>query len=413
MRVSGNLVLHRPIGMLLIGMLLAVPAIVVVNSGAIEVFIDANRGAIQKIPIAVYPFKQGLALNGQAPTEVLKADLRRSLLFEVADLEKLGIKGAVNSDPDPGAIQKAGDAGLEVQVWGAILPQGRDAVMEGTLYDFARGEKVGGKRFIGSPEVIRYMAHRFADELVFHYTGEEGIARSRIAFVSERSGAKELFVMDYDGYNARRVTFDESLNLAPAWSPDKRRLAFVTYREGGDPKIQELDLTTGKRRTLVSFLGLNITPEWAPNGEELVFATTKDGNAEIYKVDKDGKRFERLTDHRGADLTPTWSPTGREIAFTSDRGWSPKGNWIAYVCRDDRRLLKICLISPDGQERQVLTSGNSNDESPSWSPDGRHVAFSSTRTGKRDIYMINADGAGLERLTANGAFNDDPAWSLP
>jgi len=442
MRVPRGSALHRPVGVLLIGALLAVLAIFVVSSGAIEVFIDANRGAIQKIPIAVYTFKQGLALNGQAPTEVLKADLRRSLLFEVADLEKLGIKGEVNSDPDPGAIQKAGAAGLAVQVWGSILPRGRDAVMEGTLYDFTRGEIVGGKRFIGSPEVIRYMAHRFADELVFHYTGEEGIARSRIAFVSQRGSAKELFVMDYDGYNARQVTFDESLNLAPAWSPDKRRLVFVTYREGDDPKIQELDLTTGKRRTLVSFLGLNITPEWAPNGEEMVFATTKDGNAEIYKVDKDGKRFERLTNHRAADLAPTWSPTAREIAFTSDRGgtpqiylmsadgtnvrrltfegsyntapvWSPKGKWIAYVCRDDRRFLKICLISPDGQERQLLTSGSSNDESPSWSPDGRHVAFSSTRSGKRDIYIINVDGTGLERLTANGAFNDDPAWSLP
>ncbi len=442
MRVPRGSAFHRPFGVLLIGALLAVLAVFVVSSGAIEVFIDANRGAIQKIPIAVYTFKQGLALTGQAPTEVLKADLRRSLLFEVADLEKLGIKGAVNSDPDPGAIQKAGAAGLAVQVWGSILPRGRDAVMEGTLYDFTRGEIVGGKRFIGSPEVIRYMAHRFADELVFHYTGEEGIARSRIAFVSQRGSAKELFVMDYDGYNARQVTFDESLNLAPAWSPDKRRLVFVTYREGDDPKIQELDLTTGKRRTLVSFLGLNITPEWAPNGEEMVFATTKDGNAEIYKVDKDGKRFERLTNHRAADLAPTWSPTAREIAFTSDRGgtpqiylmsadgtnvrrltfegsyntapvWSPKGKWIAYVCRDDRRFLKICLISPDGQERQLLTSGSSNDESPSWSPDGRHVAFSSTRSGKRDIYMINADGTGLERLTANGAFNDDPAWSLP
>ncbi len=442
MRVPRGSAFHRPIGVLLIGALLAVLAVFVVSSGAIEVFIDANRGAIQKIPIAVYTFKQGLALTGQAPTEVLKADLRRSLLFEVADLEKLGIKGEVNSDPDPGAIQKAGAAGLAVQVWGSILPRGRDAVMEGTLYDFTRGEIVGGKRFIGSPEVIRYMAHRFADELVFHYTGEEGIARSRIAFVSQRGSAKELFVMDYDGYNARQVTFDESLNLAPAWSPDKRRLVFVTYREGDDPKIQELDLTTGKRRTLVSFLGLNITPEWAPNGEEMVFATTKDGNAEIYKVDKDGKRFERLTNHRAADLAPTWSPTAREIAFTSDRGgtpqiylmsadgtnvrrltfegsyntapvWSPKGKWIAYVCRDDRRFLKICLISPDGQERQLLTSGSSNDESPSWSPDGRHVAFSSTRSGKRDIYMINADGTGLERLTANGAFNDDPAWSLP
>jgi len=442
MRIPQGSALHQPVGVLLIGAVFAVLAVFVVSSGAIEVFIDANRGAIQKIPIAVYSFKQGLALNGQAPTEVLKADLRRSLLFEVADLEKLGIKGAVNSDPDPEAIQKAGDAGLAVQVWGSILPRGRDAVMEGTLYDFTRGEIVGGKRFIGSPEVIRYMAHRFADELVFQYTGEEGIARSRIAFVSQRGSAKELFVMDYDGYNARQVTFDESLNLAPSWSPDKRRLVFVTYREGDDPKIQELDLTTGKRRTLVSFLGLNITPEWAPNGEEMVFATTKDGNAEIYKVDKDGKRFERLTNHRAADLAPTWSPTAREIAFTSDRGgtpqvylmsadgtnvrrltfegsynsapvWSPKGNWIAYVCRADRRFLKICLISPDGQARQLLTSGSSNDESPSWSPDGRHVAFSSTRNGKRDIYIINVDGAGLERLTANGAFNDDPAWSLP
>jgi len=422
--------------------LLMVSAVFVVSSGAVEVFIDATRGAIQKIPIAVFPFTEGLSLNGQVPLEVLKADLRRSLLFDVADLEKLGIKAVVNSAPDDEAIRRAGEAGWAVQVWGSILPRGPDAVMEGTLYDYNRKEQVGGKRYVGSPDVVRQMAHRFADELVFHFTGEQGIARSRIAFVSEKGGNKELFVMDYDGYNPRQVTFDAFLNLAPSWSPDKQRLAFVTYREGKDPQIHELDLGTGHRRALVAFPGLNITPEWAPGGEDLAFTTTKDGNAEIYKVDKAGRRFERLTDHWAADLAPTWSPTGREIAFTSDRGgspqiylmsadgtnvrrltfegsyntaaaWSPKGNWIAYVCRDDRRLLKLCVISPDGQQWRQLTLGSSNDESPSWSADGRHVVFSSTRNGKRDIYMINADGTGLERLTANGTYNDDPAWSPP
>ena len=424
---------------------LVVSALFVLSSGAVEVFLDATRGSIQKIPIAVFPFQEGLPLNGQDPLEVLKADLRRSLLFDVADLDKLGIKVAGNAAPDDESIRKAGEAGWAVQVWGAILPRDEDAVMEGTLYDYSRKEQVGGKRYVGSPAVVRHMAHRFADELVFHFTGEQGIARSRIAYVSEKNGGKDLFVMDYDGYNPRQVTFDAFLNLAPSWSPDKQRLVFVAYGAGKDPQIHELDLTTGRRRAIVTLPGLNITPDWAPNGEELAFTTTQDGNAEIYKVDKAGKRFERLTNHGGADLAPTWSPTGREIAFTSDRGgtpqiylmsadgtnlhpltyrdrhgsyntaaaWSPKGNWIAYVCRDDRRWLKLCVISPDGQQWRQVTTGTSNDESPSWSADGRHVAFSSTRNGKRDIYMINVDGTGLERLTANGTFNDDPAWSLP
>lgn len=422
-----------------------ISAAFVVSSGAVEVFIDATRGSIQKIPIAIFPFQAGLSLSGQVPLEVLKADLRRSLLFDVADLEKLGIKAGGSSAPDDESRRRAGEAGWAVQVWGAIEPRGEDAVLEGTLYDYTRKEEVGSKRYVGSPDVIRQMAHRFADELAFHFTGEQGIARSRIAYVSEKGRGKELFVMDYDGYNPRQVTFDEFLNLAPSWSPDKQHLAFVTYRAGKDPEIHDLDLVTGRRRAIVALPGLNITPDWAPSGEELAFTTTKDGNAEIYKVDKAGKRFERLTNHWAADLAPTWSPTGREIAFTSDRGgtpqiylmsadgtnlhpltykdrhgtyntaaaWSPTGNWIAYVCRDDRRMLKLCVISPDGQQSRQLTTGSSNDESPSWSADGRHVAFSSARNGKRDIYMINVDGTGLERLTAGGTFNDDPAWSLP
>ena len=433
------------------GLLLAllVVGVFVVPSRAVEVFIDATRGEIKKIPIAVYTFNDVLQTPGQSPTEVLKADLRRSLLFDVFELEPLGIKAVVNSKPPEESIRRAGEAGLAAQVWGLIKPRDPkakvvEAVMEGTLYDGMRGGEVGRKLYAGPPQMIRAMVHRLADELVFHYTGEPGIARSRIAYVSEKNGTKELFLMDYDGYHPVQVTHDGSLSLAPSWSPDKRHLAFVTFREGDETQIHELDLMTGRRRTLVAFPGLNITPEWSPTGEELAFATTKDGNSEIYKMVRDGK-FVRLTDHRAADLAPAWSPTGREIAFTSDRSgspqiylmsaegtnvrpltyedrhgryntapaWSPKGNWIAYVCRDERSVLKICLIRPDGQQSRRLTTGEGSHESPSWSADSRHVAFSSTRDGKRNIYIINFDGTGLERLTNNGSFNDDPAWSVP
>src|SRR3989442_3309572 len=271
---------RRPVGLLALLLALAGSAVFAVATGAVEVFIAATRGAIQKIPIAVYSFKSAISVPGQFPADVLKADLRRSLLFEVADLERFGIRAEVNSQPGPEALQKAGEAGLAVQVWGALLPRGSEIVMEGTLFESSRGE-VGRKRYVGSTDVVRYMVHRLADEIVFHYTGEQGIARSQIAFVSERDGAKEIFVMDYDGYNRRRLTFDASLNLAPAWSPDRRRLAFVSYRNGNDPRIEELELITGALPAPVANARLEYTPDAAANGAEVADSATKASNTEI------------------------------------------------------------------------------------------------------------------------------------
>ncbi len=157
----------RPVGRLALLLALAGSAVFAVATGAVEVFIDATRGAIQKIPIAVYSFRSAIPVPGQPPADVLKTDLRRSLLFDVADLERLGIRAEVNSQPAPEALQKAGEAGLAVQVWGTLLPRGSEIVMEGTLFESSRGE-VGRKRYVGSSEVVRYMAHRLADEIVFH-----------------------------------------------------------------------------------------------------------------------------------------------------------------------------------------------------------------------------------------------------
>lgn len=418
----------------------------ILESHATDVFLEATRPDFQKIPLAVWNFQNdgGPVQHGDRIEQVLKADLRRSLVFSLVDLPSLGIKVATVAPPEKAVLKQAADNGVSVVVWGkAGVKDGdkdSDVAMDGFVYDTGNDDLVGGKRYIGSSTVVRLMAHRFADELVFRYTGEPGIARTKIAYVSEQGAARELFVMDYDGYEPKQITADGFLNLMPKWSPDRRFLVFTAYRNRNTQDIDMIELATGKRWTLVALAGLNITPAFSPDGNFLAFATSQDGNSEVYTLDTRSKTLQRLTVNSGGDLSPSWSSTGRELVFTSDRGgapqlylmgadgsnvrrltfegdynaapaWSPRGNWIAYVCRTQKKEYKLCLITPDGQKRVQVTNGPGIDDSPSWSPDGRHLVFSSTAEGKSQIYMINVDGKDLERLTFIGAHNSAPAWS--
>lgn len=424
----------------------------IIESGATDVFLEATRSDFQKIPLGVAGIDniggadsaEGRIRLGNRIEEVLKADVRRSLVFSLVDLSSIGIKlGKLGTEPDP-AFKQAAEHGVSVIVWGKAGMKNEakdpDVNMDGYVYDAGSNEMVGGKRYAGSTSVVRLMAHRFADELVFRYTGEPGIARTKIVYVSEQGSARELFVMDYDGYDPRQLTADGFLNLMPRWSPDRRFIVFTAYRHRNTQNIDMIELATGKRWTLVAFGGLNITPALSPDGNFLAFASSQEGNSELYRLDTRTKAVQRLTIHAGGDLSPSWSPSGRELAFTSDRSggpqiflmsvdgtnvrrltfegdynaapaWSPRGNWIAYVCRSPKKEYKICLITPDGQKRVQLTTGPGVDDSPSWSPDGRHLVFSSTAEGKSHIYMINADGKDLERITFTGTHNSAPAWS--
>ncbi len=429
-----------------IGLCLLFGALHILESGAADVFLEATRPDFQQIPLGVAGIRNngGPEWLGGRIEEVLKADVRRSLVFTLVDLPSVGIKVSnLGAGPDP-AFKQAAEHGVSVIVWGSAgMKSGdkdADIHLDGYVYDAGSDEVVGGKRYVGSSSVVRLMAHRFADELVFRYTGEPGIARTKVAYVSEQGAARELFVMDYDGYDARQLTADGFLNLMPRWSPDRRFLVFTAYRNRNTQDIDMIELATGKRWTIVSLGGLNITPALSPDGNFLAFASSHEGNSELYRLDTRTKALQRLTVNAAGDLSPTWSPSGREIAFTSDRSggpqiflmsqdgtnvrrltfegdynaapaWSPRGNWIAYVCRTPRKEYKLCLITPDGQKRVQLTTGPGVDDSPSWSPDGRHLVFSSTADGKSQIYMINADGKDLERLTFTGTHNSAPAWS--
>jgi TolB protein len=418
----------------------------IMESAATDVFLEATRPDFQKIPVGVLEF-QSLVARGNATkrvAEALKADLRRSQIFSVADLVKLGIKVDEKLDLLNGAdlplFRQVADNGVAVLVWGKMATRDADLVFDGYAYDGGTAELLIGKRYVGAPSTLRVMAHRLADELVSRYTGEPGIARTKIAYASDQRGGRELFVMDYDGYAPRQVTADGFLNLTPQWSPDRRSLVFTAYRNRRNQTIDMIELATGKRRTLVALAGLNITPSLSPDGRYLAFATSQDGNSEIYTLDTRTKALERLTFHAAGDLSPFWSPSGRELAFTSDRGggpqiyvmnadgsnvrrltfdgnynaapaWSPRGDWIAFVCRSQDEQFKLCLITPDGEKRLQITTGPGIDDSPSWSPDGRHLVFSSMVNGQSHIFMINRDGTEQERLTSEGTHHSSPSWS--
>ncbi|MCX6559569.1 MAG: Tol-Pal system beta propeller repeat protein TolB [Candidatus Aminicenantes bacterium] len=316
-----------------------------------------------------------------------------------------------------------------------------DLVLERNFYDVkSKRQILPGKRYQAKPADLRFLAHRMADEIMKSY-GEKPLFTSKIAFVSDRDGNDELYMMDYDGANQTRLTFNKVLDYSPAWASDASRLAYTSYQNlvAG---LYILDVYEGKRTT-VSIRGGNFTPTWSPDGKKLAFGSSMDGNQEIYAADVESGptrvgKIKRLTFSPASDISPTWSPNGREIAFTSDRGgtpqiylmdaeggnirrlsfganyhdspaWSPNGDQIVYVARVDN-VFDLYIYNIRTRAIQKLTESNARNESPSWSPDGRHVVFTSNMKGGTQVWAIDVDGANLRPLTAKGQ-NKLADWS--
>ena len=425
------------------------------DANAADVFLETSRSEFQTIPIWIMGFADGETEQqndteiGKQIIDVLQADLRRTQVFEVIDqptkLFSLSQAGCRGKAP----LAKAKESAASVVTWGRIGRKDGKLAMEACAYDGGQTDRIAvGKRYLGGPitmRLLRLMVHRWADELVSHYTGESGIARTKILYVASEveTDVRNVFVMDYDGFGPRPVTSDRKLSLMPTWSPDQRSVVYTTYRQN-EQELMWLDLGTGKKRSLVPPGTLNMTPSFSPDGRFLAYASTKGGNSDIFMLDLKTHKKKQLTSHPKGDLSPTWSPSGRELAFTSDRkggpqiyvmhaddssdrgrrltfegnhnaapAWSPRGDWIAYVCHVPGDGYKLCRISPDGERRFQMTSGPPSeiDDSPSWAPDGRHLVFSSNRDGQSHIYMIHLDGTGLEQVTKGERNHSSPAWS--
>ena len=418
-----------------------------------EADLKATRSEFQKIPIWVMgfsPVQQDTGLSEDLETQVAsvrKADLKRSQIFSIAELPPAKGEFSDNKCMSLSSNLAPHFQKVTVSTWGRIGIGGTSSGVQGLILDacaFDPGQQdvLTGKRYFSlktTETLTRLMAHRWADELVYRYTGEQGIARTKIAFVGQKDNGRELFVMDYDGYNPQQVTADGYLNLMPTWAPDRKSLVYTAYRDRKQLIIKR-ELATGREEVLVSPASLNITATFAPNGKSLAYSAAQDGNSDIYQIELDSRSVKQLTSHNSADLSPSWSPDGRHLAFTSDRGgrpqiyimdadglnarrltfdgdynaapaWSPKGDWIVYVCRIPNEGFKLCRISPNGEQRKQITNGQSIDDSPSWAPNGRHIVFSSIRRGESQLYIITSEGAGLEKISLAGEHLSSPSWS--
>ena len=333
--------------------------------------------------------------------------------------------------------------GADILVQGALRIEDDILVAEVRMHAVRAQENVFGRRYTAARGASRTLAHRIADDILQHAGNYQGVARTRIAFSTSQSQprTKEIYLMDYDGHGKRPVTANGSLNLTPSWSPDGRALSYISYREGA-PALYLAFLYQGRGEKLVGEFQ-SFTPAWSPDGLWIAFTSNRDGQSEIYLAAVDGSELRRLTDHRAIDVAPTWSPNGRTIAFTSDRtgapqiytmdrdglnlrrisfegsyndspAWSPsrQQSEIAYASRIERRPFDIVVHDFETRQTRQLTTGRGSNESPSWAPNGLHLAFTSNRTGSDQIFTMHRDGSNLKQLTREGR-NTTPRWGNP
>jgi TolB protein len=340
------------------------------------------------------------------------------------------------------------ELGADGVVIGSVQRVATGIRVELRLYSVRARQQIFGKEYTGTAANPRLYAHTMADELHRSQRNLRGVARTKLAFSSDRNReavlatvekreVKEIYISDYDGANQRRITINRALNVFPNWSPDGRAIAYTSYRTG----VQDIlisNIFAGTLEAPTKGGTANWLPVFSPDGTRIVFNSTRDGNSELYLMNRDGSDVRRLTNNPGIDTTPTWSPTGTQIAFTSDRTgaqqvyvmsadgsgvrrvtsesyadratWSPAPyNEIAFSARTGPGFdIKILNIGT-GETRQI-TFGEGTNESPAWAPNGRHLAFMSTRRGRSQIFTVDRDGRNLRQITRDGN-NTTPHWS--
>lgn len=368
------------------------------------------KGAGQKTSIDWSAY-QATDASGQLFLKVLGDDLLRSGWF---------VRGA----PGQAELALTGQAGA--------------AAVQALVYNRAAQRQVYGKRYPLNPEQARRVAHVVADEIIEAVTGKKGMASGRIALVGNRTGKKEIYLMDADGQGLQQLTRDNSVSLAPNWGPGGRQLVYTSYLKGF-PDIFLIELATGARRRIAYYSGLNTGAAISPDGREMAMILSKDGNPELYIRDLQGGALTRLTQTpRAAEASPSWSPDGRQIVYVSDQAGSPQLYVISRTGGSPRRLTSrgaqnvapdwgpnnviafaslfggrwnISLTDPSGTETRQVTPGDADYEDPSWAPDGRHLAAGRSIRYASRIVLLDTLGDPPIVLTDYPGDWTSPSWA--
>jgi len=409
---------------------------------AAELSIEITRGADNPTSIAVVPFgaTPGL-LPPTAIDAVVSADLQRSGLFA-----PMKVSDMIAQPHEQGQVFY-NDWRLLGTDYLVIGRMSRDAAglyrVQFDLVDVLRQSLLLQETVNGSENQLRDIAHYISDKVYEKLTGVKGAFSTKVAYVSvAQTGNRQNFRLikaDADGERAQMILESPEPILSPAWSPDGRQLAYVSF-EDRRPGIYRQVIATGEREKLTSFPGLNGAPSWSPDGRRLAMVLSKDDNPEIYMMDLATRQLTRLTNHFAIDTEPSWMPDGRSIVFTSDRGGKPHiyqvdvatrelkrltfegvynsrprpmpdGSGIVYVHRSDAGgPFHIALQNLQRNTVRVLTE-TSYDESPSVAPNGSMIIYATKRLGKGILAVVSVDANVKYFLPSAAREVREPAWS--
>jgi len=417
-----------------------VPALASAQQQGLE--IDIIGGNASALPIAVVPMPyQGGAAPPTDVSAVVRADLERSGAFRTlpeARITERPTRGSEVQYPTWRALRQ------DYLVVGRVADAGDGSYrVEYELFDVAKQERLLGEVKTARANALRDVAHQMADAIYEKILGVRGAFWTRIAYITAAGTGKAtryaLMVADSDGFNPQTVVRSAEPLLSPSWSPDGRKLAYVSF-ESGNSAIYIQDISTGAREKIASFRGINGAPSFSPDGRQLALTLSRSGNPEIYVMDLGSRSLRQLTTTAAIDTEPVWSPDGGSIYFTSDRGGRPQiyrvpavggsasrvtfeGNYnaTASIGFDGKKIAvvqgsgnnyRIALMDTSlGGARWTSLSPGSLDESPSFAPNASMVLYAAREGGRGVLYAVSADARVRQRLVVANADVREPAWS--
>jgi TolB protein len=404
---------------------------------------ELTRGVAGAIPIAIVPFSVSGNTPSQNVSEIIANDLKNSGRFKVYG-------GASVSSDMPLSYYRS--IGADNVVIGSIVATG-DGSYQITykLMDTFRGKdeaKVGATllkgKFVVPDSKLRPLAHHISDLIYQQITGVRGIFSTRLAYIvvqrsDDGTAQHTLEVSDADGYNPRPLLTSQDPIMSPAWSPDGRKIAYVSF-EGRKSSIYIEDVATGARQLASNYPGINGAPAWSPDGRKLALALSKGGTLNVYIMDLATHRLTPVTHDWSINTEPAWAPNGKSIIFTSNRSggpqiyqknlatgainritydgnynargsFTPDGNHIVMLNQESKLYNVGVLDLNSGMFRVLTNSSGTDNESPSMAPNGSMILYGTIYSGRSVLAMVASDGSVQLRLPARNGEVQDPAWS--